>query len=57
MHQSKASAVFDPQELADRIVDVIVSREKLGEHYGTIVLAEGLAEMLPDEMLQNVGLQ
>src|SRR5689334_16566294 len=32
--------------LVDRLVDLIVTREKRGKHYGTVVLAEGLAEML-----------
>jgi 6-phosphofructokinase len=45
----------DLHALADQIVDVIVSRERHGEHYGTIVLAEGLAELLPEEMLKGVG--
>ena len=35
--------------LVDRIVDLIITREKRGKHYGTVVLAEGLAEMLPDD--------
>ncbi len=38
--------------LVDRIVDLIVTREKRGKHYGTVVLAEGLAEMLPAEQLE-----
>jgi ATP-dependent phosphofructokinase / diphosphate-dependent phosphofructokinase len=38
--------------LADRIVEVIVAREKRGKHYGTIVLAEGLAEALPASATQ-----
>ena len=33
--------------LIDRIVELIQHREKRGKHYGTVVLAEGLAEMLP----------
>ncbi|MCA9530335.1 MAG: 6-phosphofructokinase [Myxococcales bacterium] len=33
--------------LADRIVDVMLARERRGKHYGTVVLAEGLAELLP----------
>jgi len=33
--------------LVDRIVDLILAREKRGKHYGTVVLAEGLAEGLP----------
>src|SRR5215468_5315865 len=33
--------------LVERIVDLIIMRERRGKHYGTVVLAEGLAEMLP----------
>src|SRR5690349_15614210 len=33
--------------MVDRIVDLIITRERRGKHYGTVVLAEGLAEMLP----------
>ncbi len=40
--------------LVDRIVELIVQREKRGKHYGTVVLAEGLAEMLPAASLKDV---
>jgi 6-phosphofructokinase 1 len=40
--------------LADLVVDLILSRERRGKLYGTIVLAEGLAEMLPEAYLQNI---
>ena len=40
--------------LVDRIVDLIVAREKRGKHYGTVVLAEGLAEMLPDKDIHDL---
>lgn len=43
--------------LVDRIVDLIVMREKRGKHYGTIVLAEGLAEMLPETQVKNMEAQ
>jgi 6-phosphofructokinase 1 len=33
--------------LVERVVDLVVAREKVGKHYGTVVLAEGLVEMLP----------
>ena len=39
--------------LVDRIVDLIVMREKRGKHYGTVVLAEGLAEMFPEKELNE----
>jgi 6-phosphofructokinase len=41
--------------LADRVVDLILSRERRGKMYGTVVLAEGLAEMLPEAYLRNVA--
>ncbi|MBK7584731.1 MAG: 6-phosphofructokinase [Myxococcales bacterium] len=40
--------------LCDRIVDLVMTREKRGKHYGTIVLAEGLAEILPQSYLSGV---
>jgi 6-phosphofructokinase 1 len=40
--------------LADLVVDLILSRERRGKLYGTVVLAEGLAEMLPESYLKNV---
>jgi ATP-dependent phosphofructokinase / diphosphate-dependent phosphofructokinase len=40
--------------LADRIVNLILTREKRGKHYGTVVLAEGLAELLPESYLRNL---
>lgn len=39
------------QRLADRIVDVIHERERRGVPYGTIVVAEGIAELLPEEAM------
>ena len=39
---------LDLDALADRIVDLMLTRERRGKHYGTVVLAEGLAEMLPE---------
>jgi 6-phosphofructokinase 1 len=40
--------------LVERIVDLIITREKRGKHYGTVVLAEGLAEMLPEDQLTHL---
>jgi 6-phosphofructokinase 1 len=42
------------EALADRIVELIQVRERRGKHYGTVVLAEGLAEMLPAETLRDL---
>ncbi len=36
--------------LVDRIVELMLARETRGKHYGTVVLAEGLAELLPKEL-------
>ncbi len=41
--------------LAEKIVDLIVARERRGKLYGTVVLAEGIAELLPEEYLRNIG--
>ncbi len=40
--------------LADRMIEIILARERRDKHYGTIVLAEGLTEHLPDEFLADV---
>jgi 6-phosphofructokinase 1 len=40
--------------LVDRIVDLIVKREERRKYYGTVVIAEGLAEMMADEYLEGV---
>ena len=40
--------------LCDRIVDLILTRERRGKHYGTVVLAEGLAELLPESELRHI---
>ncbi len=40
--------------LVDRIVELIQTRERRGKHYGTIVLAEGLAEMLPEQQIKDL---
>lgn len=40
--------------LADRVADLILVRERRGKDYGTIVLAEGLAELLPESYLRGV---
>lgn len=37
--------------LVDRIVDLMLERERRDQYYGTVVLAEGLAELLPENSL------
>ena len=41
--------------LVDHIVDLVLARERRGKLYGTVVLAEGLAEMLPESALAGVA--
>ncbi len=43
-------------KLTDRICDLIATRDRRGKHSGTVVLAEGLAEMLPPGQLVNAPL-
>lgn len=52
----KADLRLSLDKLADRIVDLIITRERRGKHYGTVVLAEGLAEMLPAAQIANAPL-
>jgi len=40
--------------LVDRVVDLMIAREKRGKHYGTVVLAEGLAETMPEDQIKNL---
>lgn len=41
-------------KLADRIVDLMVTRERRNKGYGTVVLAEGLAEQLSEKHLEGL---
>ncbi|MCZ6805554.1 MAG: 6-phosphofructokinase [Deltaproteobacteria bacterium] len=40
--------------LVDRIVDLMLAREKRDQYYGTVVLAEGLAELLPENSVAGL---
>ncbi len=51
---SKAEKNLSLDSLADRIVDLILTRERRGKFYGTVVLAEGLSELLPEDQLRNL---
>ena len=52
--ETKAHRVLSLEALCDRIVELIVTRESRGKPYGTVVLAEGLAELLSEEQLHNL---
>ena len=43
------------ERLVDRVVDLILAREARGKPYGLVVLAEGLAELLPESYLRGVA--
>jgi 6-phosphofructokinase 1 len=47
-------AIMDVGKVTDLIVDTMLAREDEGKQFGTIVLAEGLAELLPHERLRDV---
>ncbi len=42
------------EALVDRIVRLILSRERIGQRHGVVVLAEGLAELLAESSLKNL---
>lgn len=46
---------LDLAALSNRIVDIMLARERNGKFYGVVVLAEGLAEALPDSELTQVS--
>jgi ATP-dependent phosphofructokinase / diphosphate-dependent phosphofructokinase len=41
-------------KLADRIVDLMITREQRHKNYGTVVLAEGMAEQLAEKYLDGI---
>jgi 6-phosphofructokinase len=53
--QTRTRRALDLTKLADRIVKLIVTRERLyDKHYGTVVLAEGLAELLSESHTRHL---
>jgi 6-phosphofructokinase 1 len=53
--EKRVEARLDIFKLADRIVELMVQREtRAKKHHGTVVLAEGLAELLPAKAIANV---
>ena len=51
----KRRKVMDLDMVIKRIVLTMTTREKEGKEYGVIVIAEGLAEMLPEKYLEGIG--
>jgi ATP-dependent phosphofructokinase / diphosphate-dependent phosphofructokinase len=50
----KMRKVMKMDLVIDRMVDMMIKRDSLGRPYGTIVIAEGLAEYLPIQYLDGV---
>lgn len=46
--------VMAMDRIIDRMVDMMLAREREGREYGTIVVAEGMAEYLPTKYLEGV---
>ena len=52
---SRTEVRLSMDRLVEHIVELILARERRGKLYGTVVLAEGLAEMLPEAYLRGVA--
>jgi 6-phosphofructokinase 1 len=50
-----AAGKLNVDALADRVIDLITTRQVQGKGYGVVVLAEGLSELLPEEALAAAG--
>jgi 6-phosphofructokinase 1 len=46
--------VMDVERVVSRIVKTMTARDAEGKHFGVIVLAEGLAELLPSKYLKGI---
>jgi 6-phosphofructokinase 1 len=53
--QVQERKVMDMEKVIKRIVLTMTTRECDGKEYGVIVIAEGLAELLPQKYLQGIG--
>ena len=53
--ETSVRSIMNIEAVVEHIVEVMIAREDEGKDYGVIVLAEGLAELLPSERLQKVG--
>ncbi|MFN7733276.1 MAG: 6-phosphofructokinase [Pirellula sp.] len=51
---TKQRTVMNIDAVLDRMVSMMLAREKIGRNYGVIVIAEGLAEYLPESYLQGI---
>jgi ATP-dependent phosphofructokinase / diphosphate-dependent phosphofructokinase len=53
--ETKTRPIMNMDQVIPRIVATMTAREKEGKEYGIIVIAEGLAELLPNKYLEGVG--
>jgi ATP-dependent phosphofructokinase / diphosphate-dependent phosphofructokinase len=50
-----ADGKLDLDQLSELLVELIAARAARGKRYGVVLLAEGLAELLPTKVLEGVG--
>jgi 6-phosphofructokinase len=53
--QTRTRPIMNVPEVVRRIVRTMLARERDGKEFGVIVLAEGLAELLPEEYLRGIA--
>ena len=53
--QVSKKKVMNVEKVIQRIVLTMTTREREGKEYGVIVIAEGLAELLPERYLEGIG--
>lgn len=53
--QPTTRKIMNVERVVRRMVDTMVAREREGKLYGVLVMAEGLAELLPMKYLEGIG--
>jgi 6-phosphofructokinase 1 len=53
--ETKTRPIMNMDQVIPRIVATMTAREKEGKEYGVIVIAEGLAELMPNKYLEGIG--
>jgi 6-phosphofructokinase 1 len=53
--ETKSRDVMNLEKVIKRIVLTMITREREGKKYGVIVIAEGLAELMPQKYLEGIG--
>jgi 6-phosphofructokinase len=52
---TKTRTVMNLEAILGQMVDMMIAREKIGRNYGVMVIAEGLAEYLPQSFLDGLA--